>query len=165
MKKVLMAGELPEATDYNKCREICYEAEQVHDLKLVAYVGIGLWWDKKICPHFESIANVPPEMMVDISGITCFSDDGEDAAVITIARHYKIPLVLIRTPHNQQGCRTTPNCTLSAYVSNLGMLRDMEKEVPVFYCDNPENAISALKFIMQDGLQPGKYNEGNLTPC
>lgn len=165
MKKVLMAGELPEATDYKKCREICDEAEKVHDLKLVAYAGIGLWWDKKICPNFESIANVPPKMMADISGIICFSDDRKDAAVITIARHYKIPLVVIRTRDNFPGCRTTPTCSLSAYYSNWHMLLKIKDEIPIFYCDNPENAINALKFIMQDGLQPGEYNENNLTSC
>ena len=162
MKKVLMAGELPEATDYRKCQEICDEAEKAYNLKLVAYAGNGLWWNKKICPNFASIANVPPKIMVDISGIVCFSCAYTDAAVITIARHYRIPLVLIKNPNDNPGCRTASDCMKTAYSNNRSMLWDAEKEIPVFYCDNPNNAINALKFITQDDLQPGKYNEDNL---
>ncbi len=165
MKKVLMAGNLPNPTDYDKCRKICDEAEKAHNLKLVAYAGNGLWWDDEICPDFASIAIVPSKMMADISGIVCFSCAYKDAAVITMARHYKIPLVLIKDPDDNPGCRTASDCIKTAYNSNLSMLHDMEKEVPVFCCNNPENAISALKFIMQDGLQPGEYNEDNLPSC
>lgn len=167
MKKVLMAGKLPEEVrDYRKCQGIYVEVEKAYNLKLVAYAGNGLWWDdwwdEKICSNFASIANVPPQIMVDVSGIVCFSAYEEDAAVITIARHYKIPLVLIKNPIDNPGCRTASDCIKTAYNCNRIMLHQMEKEVPVFCCNNPENAISALKFIMQDGLQPGAYNEDNL---
>lgn len=108
--------------------------------------------------QFPSITNTPPDILVQTSAIICFSDPALAIQAISISEHYRIPIVVTK-----DGVRMKENIPCDPMSeNNLRVLKNMAKQIPVFYCTSDERVIDATRFVASDGRNPGFYTVENL---
>lgn len=109
--------------------------------------------------QFCSITTTPPDVLIQTSAIICFSGPALAIQAISIAEHYRVPIVVTKDGIRMKDAK--PCDPLSS--NNLRILKNMSKEMPVFYCISDEQVVAAATFIAKDGRTPGFYTVGDLN--
>lgn len=160
MKKVLVTGlnGKDKATVYVGSVN-CFCRMRKNENGLISFAGRNLVDDESLSlTQFPSITSTPPDVMVEISAILCMSCPEITREALSIAEHYGIPIVVVSNGINMDGEKPSD---MQSY-ANLQIMEMMAQTMVVFYCEDDERLIDALKFVLAEKRSTGLHTVKDL---